>query len=164
MQDGANVARRIDTSLVEPLASLPGPNDRPLRFSLAVRDLLRGYILRMPTGQAVARVLGCQVMTAKEIEEVATSPEQKQILQNPKTDFSNRTPLWFYILAEAAHDKAGLRLGPVGSSLVAAVLVGMLRRSKDSYLRTKDWLPDPTLCQTPGEFYLADLFRLAGVL
>ena len=52
-----NLARRFDTKLVEPLFTLRDFVGQPLpdEARLAVRNLLRGYLLRMPTGQAVAQ-------------------------------------------------------------------------------------------------------------
>jgi hypothetical protein len=61
----SNPARRIDTKLVDPLQKLrdetgqqlvdsPTDTEGRISASLAVRNLLRGYLLRMPTGQAVA--------------------------------------------------------------------------------------------------------------
>src|SRR5215203_5963680 len=50
-----NKTRSIDTRLVEPLFELPDLQGRPRegdRARLAVRNLLRGYLLRLPTGQA----------------------------------------------------------------------------------------------------------------
>ena len=66
------------------------------------------------------------------------------------------------MLAEAGHF-GGERLGPVGGTVVAEVLIGLVRRSQDSILRTPGWtpsLPGPE----PGRFELADLLRFAGVL
>ena len=51
---------------------------------------------------------------------------------------------------------------PVGSTIVAEVLIGLVRRSDDSILRTAGWTP--TLPVTPGRFELADLLRFAKVL
>jgi hypothetical protein len=77
--------------------------------------------------------------------------------------FLDRTPLWYYILAEAAVLGNGRRLGPVGGTIVAEVLVGLVRRSQNSILRDDDWTPSlPS--ETPGTFTLADLLRFAGVL
>jgi hypothetical protein len=165
-------ARRIDTKLVEPLFTLtdtlgnvqPGDAAR-----LAVRNLLRGYLLRMPTGQAVARLLrhkllGIQavpILTPQQVEDAAGSPEQVQALN--EGGFLERTPLWYYVLAEAATLKEGRRLGPVGSIIVAEVLVGLVRRSEHSILRQANWTP--TLPDgSPGPFTLADLLRLGRVL
>jgi hypothetical protein len=51
----------------------------------------------------------------------------------------------------------------VGSTIVAEVLVGLIRRSPNSVLNTDN--PGPDLpAATPGEFTLSDLLRFAGVL
>lgn len=67
------------------------------------------------------------------------------------------------ILAEAAFLRNGRRLGPVGSTIVAEVLVGLVRRSPDSILaQGSTWkpnLPSPQQGRT-----LEDLLRFAGVL
>ncbi|HEX5691440.1 MAG TPA: heme peroxidase family protein, partial [Roseiflexaceae bacterium] len=169
---GINLARRIDTQLVEPLfqlrdelgQQLPGDGAR-----LAVRNLLRGYLLRMPTGQAVAREMQEQlsgvreipVLTPAQIEAAAANPEQAQVLRDG--GFLERTPLWFYILAEAAALADGNHLGPVGSTLVAEVLVGLVGRSKDSILQARNWSPTLPSAEQ-GTFTLADLLAFAGVL
>lgn len=155
-----NRARRIDTQLVEPLFALRDELGQrlPGEARLAVRNLLRGYRLRIPTGQSVARALDLPVLTPAEIEAAAT-PTQASILRD--TGLAARTPLWFYLLAEAARDPNN-RLGAVGSTLVAEVLIGLLRRSADSILNYSDWRP--TLGSAPGRFTLPDLLHLAGVL
>ena len=157
---GSNLARSIVTSLVEPLAQLI--DQKGLRFSLAARDLLRGYLLRLPTGQAVAKELGYVAMTREQIltvvEGTDRAVEQQRILEDPATKFLERTPLWFYILAEAAYFGGGKRLGPVGSTIVASVLIGLVRLSKDSFLNNPEWAP------MSEQFGLPEFFRLAGVL
>jgi hypothetical protein len=74
-----------------------------------------------------------------------------------------RTPLWYYILAEAASLEGGERLGPVGSTIVAEVLVGLVRRSANSILGTSNWQPTLPSAQA-GTFTLTDLLKFAGVL
>lgn len=155
-------ARRIDTRLVEPLFTLhredgtPEPGDGG---RLAVRNLLRGYLLRIPTGQAVAKALDQTPLTPAQLE-AAVPAEQARVLRD--AGFLRRTPFWFYVLAEAAHHARGRHLGPVGSIIVAEVLYEMVRRSDDSILATSAWAP--SLGQTSGDFTLPDLLRLAGVL
>jgi hypothetical protein len=159
-----NKTSRLDTRLVEPLRRVLDETERPVpcETRLAVQDLKRGYMMRIPTGQAVARKLGLEVLTAQEIEEAAANAAQLAVLRD--SGFSARTPLWFYILAEAARG-GGNRLGAVGSRLVAEVIVGLVRRSKDSILRPTDSPWTPTLRgRVKGQFDLADLLRLAGVL
>jgi hypothetical protein len=167
-----NRARGIDTKLVEPLFELPDIQGVPQQGNsgrLAVRNLLRGYLLRLPTGQAVARSLGRRlngvrdipVLSPQQIKDAAASEEQVGVLRD--AGFLDRTPLWYYVLAEAEALGEGRRLGPVGSTIVAEVLVGLIRRSPNSVLNTDN--PGPDLpAATPGEFTLSDLLRFAGVL
>ena len=166
----SNKARRIDTKLVEPLFELPdilGKKQQDNRGRLAVRNLLRGYLLRLPTGQAVARALmerlqgvrNIPVLSPQQIRDAATSEEQVEVLRD--AGFLEHTPLWYYILAEAAALGNSQRLGPVGSTIVAEVLVGLIRRSPGSILNTNN--PGPDLpSEKPGTFTLADLLRFAG--
>jgi hypothetical protein len=159
----ANKARKFDTKLstgLFHLQTLQGQEETPADAArLAVRNLLRGYGLRMPTGQAVANHLGLTPLTTAQLTAAAASTTQASVLQT--TGFLTRTPLWYYLLAEAKHH-GGQRLGPVGSTIVAEVLIGLVRRSDDSILRTPGWTP--TLPATPGRFELADLLRFAKVL
>jgi hypothetical protein len=169
--------RPLDTSLTARLLGLPRdtlPGKDP-ETNLATRNLLRGFILRMPTGQAVAKGMvaqGVVPMTCDEIASVAKAfPYQPAGPGQPAVRaqlevleegcFLDRTPLWFYILAEAAFYSRGHRLGPVGSTIVAEVLIGVLRNSTDSILCDTNWIP--TLGGTPGKFDLEDLLKLAGV-
>jgi nucleoid-associated protein YgaU len=162
-------ARRLDTRLSAKLdgenralfnlqsetgETLPG-----LAAHLAARNLLRGYMLRMPTGQAVASLLDVEVLTTAQLKKAAGT-DQAKALENG--GFLDRTPLWFYVLAEAAHN-GGQRLGPVGSTIVAEVLIGLVRRGDDSILRTPGWTPSLPSAR-PGHFELADLLRFAKVL
>jgi hypothetical protein len=164
-EDRDHFPRPIDTALVNPLLHLDpaqlGPGDP--EPNLAVRNLLRGYILRLPTGQAVAQAMaeqGILPLTREQILSVgAKITNQNDILLT--TTFLDRTPLWFYILAEAAYYSRGYHLGPVGSTIVAEVLIGILRNSSDSILSDPHWRP--TLGATPGKFELEDLLKLAGV-
>jgi LysM domain len=66
------------------------------------------------------------------------------------------------LLAEARHH-GGQRLGPVGGTLVAEVLVGLVRCSEDSILGSPGWVPSLPAAK-PGRFDLADLLRFAKVV
>ncbi len=165
--------RSIDTRLVEPLFKLRDLRGNILqedRARLAVRNLLRGYLLRLPTGQAVARILGQRlqgvrnipVLTEQQIMDAAANDAQVQVLRDAEF-LQRKTPLWYYILAEAAALEGGQRLGPVGSTIVAEVLVGLVRRSEGSILATEGWQPTLPSAQ-PGTFTLTDLLKFARVL
>jgi hypothetical protein len=154
-----NAARRIDTLIADPLLHLPAQAGQPLTPSnLAVRNLLRGYLLRIPTGQAVARKLGLAELSHNRIMNAAGNDEQRAILAEP--EFKDRTPLWYYILAEAADAETG-RLGKVGSIIIAEVLIGLIRVTQDSFLKITGW--QPTLGEN-NDFNITDLLKLAGVL
>jgi hypothetical protein len=171
LDGGTNRARRIDTRLATSLSNLPG-FPQGVEHRLPVLTLLRGYVLNIPTGQAVAAALKlrpAEILSDANIEAVAAHiPDGRQLSvlrgereaeDGTKWKLSARTPLWFYVLAEAAHFNGGQRLGPVGSRLVAGVLVALARRRKDSILK----LPGLTPTVQTG-FKLEDLMRLARVL
>ncbi|MGH3937628.1 MAG: peroxidase family protein [Pseudonocardiaceae bacterium] len=171
--DGSNPgrrARRFDTQLAAlsgsnrvALFNLQTPDGQPepgLAAHLSARNLLRGYRMRLPTGQAIAKHIGVPVLTAQQLRAAAASSKQAQALQDG--GFLERTPLWFYVLAEAKHH-GGARLGPLGSTLVAEVLIGLVRRSANSILVDPGW--KPSLPSTKrGKFELDDLLRFARVL
>lgn len=76
--------------------------------------------------------------------------------------FDRSTPLWFYILREAQVKADGRMLGPVGSRIVAEVLIGLLQGDKMSFLSQNPcWVP--TLGKD-GNFRMADLLKFAGVV
>jgi hypothetical protein len=156
-----NPARKIDAKLVEPLFALrhfDGTVLPPEQSRLAVRNLLRGYLLRIPTGQAVAKAMKLKVVSAGDMLKAAANPQQKAILKS--SGLHKRTPLWFYILIEAAAVGKG-RLGPVGSTIVAEVLIALVRRTPASFFSHIGW--KPTLGKG-GKFTINDLLRLAGNL
>ncbi len=154
--DGTNRARRMGTTLAQGLSRMEDGQGGVLPFGLATLDLLKGFLMRLPTGEAVANHLGQEI--SPNALRAAVTDEQAQILS--EGGFENRTPLWFYTLAEARAVGNG-RLGPVGSAIVASVLIGLARKSKDSYLRYENWTP--TLGNN-GQFELSDLLRFAEVL
>ena len=60
-------AYRIDTSLVEPLANLPTKVADMPPISLGERNLVRGWTLGLPNGQAVAKAMGIIPLKDSEI-------------------------------------------------------------------------------------------------
>jgi len=127
-------SRHIDAKLVTPLFDLPGQVERPAEESLAFRNLLRGQLLRLPSGQDVARFMGHVPLTGAELQ----APEP--------------TPLWFYILKEAELQTGGQRLGKVGGRIVAEVLLGMLELDKRSWInQSPEWTPTAIVADTDGD-------------
>ncbi|MEV0457784.1 peroxidase family protein [Catellatospora methionotrophica] len=143
----AQRAKRLDGRLAASLIGLPeqltGAVDTAAYRSLAVRDLLRGDTTALPSGEAVAGLLGVAPLTAGELGQ----------------DWPQGTPLWFYILKEAEHRGDGDRLGPVGGRIVAEVLIGLQRADAVSYLSLEpDW--QPSLPAAGLGFGMADLLTL----
>ncbi|NEP20148.1 MAG: peroxidase [Leptolyngbya sp. SIO4C1] len=132
-----NFAREIDSKLSFALRTLPEFQKRNLPdvfISLATRNLLRGRLVKLPSGQAVAKAMQQKGIEVEPIRprRIARSPHKK-ILR--KYNFQKETPLWYYILREAKVVNDGNRLGPVGSRIVAEVFVGLIEHSKISILK-----------------------------
>lgn len=150
--------KRIDAKLSSVLMHLLGsrgpapgmPTDGVQ--SLASRNLMRHVNFGIPSGQAVARVMGVPMLT----------PAQLKDLQPFGMDRS--TPLWFYILKESELKEDGLRLGAVGGRIVGEVFIGLLKADHTSYLAAeRNWKP-VLPSATPGEFHVTDLLNFAGVV
>jgi Animal haem peroxidase len=146
-------SRRLVASLTHGLMDLPeqivGHTEIPEHHSLAARDLQRGAALSLPSGEAVARVVGAEPLSADECE--------------LGEGWIGETPLWYYILKEAEVRAGGEHLGPVGGRIVAEVLIGLLDADPESYRNAEPgWRP--VLPSTePGRFTMGDLLVFAGV-
>ena len=132
----------LPASLIRLPESITGTVEVNAYQSLASRDLQRGMGTALPSGEAVARAVGAQPLTRQELA---------------LGDWQDDTPLWLYILREAAVRGGGDRLGEVGGRIVAEVIVGIIRRDPESYL-AKDPSWRPTLpSHQPGNFKIRDL-------
>jgi Animal haem peroxidase len=146
-------SKRIDPRLAHALIDLPGSvvgvTEIPEHHSLAVRDLLRGRALDLPSGEAVARAMGVEPLSADAVGLAAQG-------------WRGETPLWYYTLREAEVQTGGERLGEVGGRIVAEVLLGLIDGDASSY-RNADTAWQPTLpSKQQGSFTMADLLKLAG--
>jgi hypothetical protein len=130
---------------------------------LARRNLLRGFRLSLPTGQAMAKKLGIPRLTAQELTNGLAKPVRDAL---DKGGFVDRTPLWFYILRESEVRTGGDALGPVGSRIVAETIIGQLRRDPRSYLNQSGWTPAAGVRLPNGAAVtsIAAFLRFAGVL
>jgi hypothetical protein len=156
---------RIDTELVDPLGELPGPIPSGIpKNSLALRNLIRGLTLGLPSGQSVAQVLGENPIPDDELWE-----EEHRKVFNCFPRYANNAPLWFYILKEAKRTKrdgpndpngGGHHLGLVGGRIVAEVLVGLAYYDEHSFLRqAPKWNPHPPVAREDGTFDMARLIE-----
>jgi len=180
----ARPVRQFDASLGDPLSSLPSsalPDTVIKENSLAVRNLHRGKLVGLPSGQQVAQLMGETPLTDDELSQNHRIEIEWPIVDNNviakrrftednpsvATALSNmggEAPLWFYILKEAEVRGRGETLGPVGGRIVAEVLVGLLQRDLNSYLYLQPtWKPGPPVTPVRGRCNMSDILKFAGV-
>jgi len=203
-------AYKIDTSLVNPLGFLPEfseggkdgnfkmdadghPKTKPHEIAvLALRNLLRGMRMGLPSGQTVARYMDIEPIPDGDLKvgkaNVDGLSSNKSIVE-VGSSFKDNAPLWFYVLAEAQHEwaraakaKKGndtaknsipVKLGPVGGRIVTEVLVGLMLGDRFSFLsQWPGWTPfskkipsadAPFARRLRGRFGIAELITVAGL-
>ena len=148
----------IDTRISTPLFNLPlgaiASGDPPT--SLPQRNLLRHVTWSLPSGQSVARHMRVPVLSGSDFAE----------LRGFRLRLEDATPLWYYILREAAVMENGQRLGPVGGRIVGEVFVGLLQLDPESYLSAqRPWRPTlpARTGRLTGDFRMVDFLTFAGV-
>lgn len=149
------MARLIDPYLADVLRQIPTPDEK---VSLPEANLLRGRSLGLPSGQSVAQVFECDPLQP---EEISTGEDGKVA---KRYGFDRETPLWYYVLKEAAVRRDGVCLGPAGGRLVADVVLGLLQLDPNWILNRKPGWTPVLPAKNPDEFCLTDLLRFAGVL
>ena len=146
-------ARRIDTFITPAMNQLTdtvGTQFADGMNILAERNLLRGYILGLPTGQAVAgAIAGAPVLSGQAMLDALPT----QTLKTAAEPFKDGSPLWFYILAEAG--ASGGKLGAVGSRIVVETLHALAEATGAPVPKGKVSTPSGRLL---------DLLRLSGNL
>ena len=133
----SNKTRLIDTRLALKLGDLPEfqADPEPHKRALAVRNLLRGRLVGLPTGQEVAAAIGVTPLTP---EQLTAGPHGDILRANGlQTD----TPLFYYVLREAMVQQGGQRLGQVGSRILVETFHGLIECSQYSILKEKNWKP-----------------------
>ncbi|WP_028031688.1 peroxidase family protein [Gemmobacter nectariphilus] len=136
-----NRARPFGPTIAEPLRThaatrIAPPAELPAlaghRLGLGWRTMAKGVMARLPTGQALAR----RLVQAGRINagDVVPTDALERMLRAGRTAgcigerclteadiafLAQRSPLFFYILAEARHFTDGDKLGPVGGLIVA---------------------------------------------
>jgi hypothetical protein len=153
-----NPSRRISPRVhvaLENTDSLPQREDK----NLATRNLLRGYQMRLGSGQATVhyvrtrfrrQLADCNIpirpLTRDELN--LNKPDDPQcVLDNCNPALSENTPLWFYLLAEASCTETveGIgKLGPLGSLIIAESIKGLLKLDRTSVLHVHQRRTDIT--------------------
>ena len=190
---------KIDSSLVNPLAFLPEfsepapggnfhmdddghPKTKPNEIAmLALRNLLRGLRMGLPSGQMIARHMDIEPIPDEELKVGKANVDGLQInksIVDIASSFKDNAPLWFYVLAEGQHQWAQeaekstdneakknsihVRLGPVGGRIVTEVLVGLMLGDPFSFLsQWPSW--NPFLKDLPNFAPFAQEFKQFGI-
>ena len=164
-----NRAMRIDTTLVDPLKNLPagtfgGPqvqlNDP--RANLAFRNLTRAKMVRLATGQQMAKFLknknvNLTALTKAQLRDGKNGADLGGLTQAQRQAVLKDTPLWFYVLREAELNNGKLK--GVGGRIVAETFHRAMEGSADSIVRDPSWRP--TLGPDSNTFRMVDLLLFA---
>jgi hypothetical protein len=142
----ANFAENIDTLISEdmfdlPAAAMPIPYKTPPP-PLPEMTLIRGSRVGLPSGQEACRLAGISPLHE---EKVGFDDDDNDFLR--ARGLHEKTPLWYYSLREA--EFLGIRkfhggecLGPLGSRIVAEVLLGVMNADPSHYLSVDpNWRP-----------------------
>lgn len=151
----SNVAEDIDTLIAKGLYEIPIGfvlflTGTPARSAFAAKGnatlteitLRRGAGIGIPSGQEACRLAGVDALSA---DQLAYNDDLRLFLH--RNGLLESTPLFYYILREA--EVAGRaspggrpckRLGPLGSRIVAEVLLGILNADRDSFVHA-GWQP-----------------------
>ncbi|GAB1268697.1 heme peroxidase family protein [Aurantivibrio infirmus] len=158
-------SKAIDHLLADELIHMPDPivgrnspaNDR----SLAFRNLLRGYVLGLPSGQKAAKALkdkGYPIDPGQDLK--FNDIPGWECLGDDAKKIAKHTPLFFYLMREGGALHNGERLGPVASAILLEVFGNMFVHCS-SYLKAKEdgkyWEPDSCVAHTDGELTLRDI-------
>src|SRR5215217_161009 len=140
-----NRAMRIDSRLVNPLKNLPpgtfgGPSvpfDDP-RANLAFRNLTRAKMVKLATGQQMARFMKSKgvnltALTKAQIKNGNNGSDLSALTQPQREALLKDTPLWFYVLREAELNNGKLK--GVGGRIVAETFHRAIEGSQASIVR-----------------------------
>ncbi len=161
---GVNMAMRIDTRLTNPLEFLPpstfGGDESAsfIRRNLAFRNLARGNLVRLASGQQMvtrlkSKGVNVTALTRSQILNGNGGARLDHLTPAERNTVANRTPLWFYILREAELNNG--RLKGVGARIVAETFHRAMEGSRFSIVREPTF--KPTLGPRKGTFEMTDL-------
>jgi hypothetical protein len=157
-----NKAMRIDTKLVNPLATLPLADAAPENNNLAFRNLLRANMVNLATGPQMVTFLkgkGIAVtkLTKAQIQDGNGGADVSALSATQTDALLTNTPLWFYILREAEFNQG--RLDGVGARVVAETFHRAIEGSTFSIVRDTGFRP--SLGPNDTTFRMVDLLNFA---
>ena len=165
-----NRAMRLDTTLVDPLRTLPPGTfggsdsmafDNPRR-NLAFRNLMRAKMVKLATGQQMATFLkgkgvNLTKLTKAQIRNGNGGADLSLLTTSQRDAFLKDTPLWFYIMREAELNNGKLK--GVGARIVAETFHRAIEGSQASIIRDTSF--KPSLGPNNSTFRMVDLMLFA---
>ncbi len=155
--------KKFDLKFPSELINMPDPivgrDASEHERSLACRNLLRGNVVSLPSGQDIATALenvGYPIdldFSKLKLGDVIPGDTEVQA-------FIDETPLFFYLMREAEILASGKHLGPTASAILLEVFLGALVHCEDSFLSDPAWKPLPCIKGSGNsKFDLADIVR-----
>jgi len=154
-----NQARKIDSVLSSGLETLPGASG--IMAILAIKNLRRGLALGLPSGQGAAAQMKVHVLSETELTS-GLPADEISLLNSQGGILMEKTPLWYYILREAAVLHNGDQLGPLGAKIVADTFITLLKSDANSFLHVAGGFTPTLPSLIPDTFNLEDLIIFAG--
>ncbi|WP_420628413.1 peroxidase family protein [Candidatus Leptofilum sp.] len=127
----AQKARKIDAKIARGLFSLGRTG--PILKHLARSNLVRGYNLSIPIGQAMCDAFGIFPLQPNQILDCGDVEDDCKATSLNESWVDYRTPLWYYILREAAVQQDGNRLGELGSRIVSETIINLIKQDPNSF-------------------------------
>ncbi|MEL7330136.1 MAG: hypothetical protein AAGJ69_09905, partial [Cyanobacteria bacterium J06559_1] len=156
------MSKGLNPMLANELQSLPVvSSNHASNKALAFRNLLRGNVMSLPSGQAVASKLhSCGYPVDANFNLQLDDPAAlrgnrvtveawkslDRLSDSGRSPLRENTPLFYYILRESQIRHDSQRLGPVGSAILMEVFGGMLKLCSTSFVN-RDWRPDPSVAK-----------------
>jgi hypothetical protein len=98
---------------------------------IGTRNLLRGFMRRVPCGQDLAEELGVDALPRQALklsdDHLAGLGGTDDIERIDASKYTEKSPAWYYFLCEADALNDGQRLGPVASEIIARTIVGLIQ-------------------------------------
>ncbi len=138
---GFQVTEHMDPFITEALYKLPFSVTQGPPPILPLRNLMRGVVYGLPSGQDLARAYGIPE------SEVLASSKGNLVFQSLNTPlvtqadllhltqvFGEQTPLFYYTLKDNHVNGDGIHLGSLPSKLIGETFLNLLKTNPDSYI------------------------------
>jgi len=168
--DDFNHAMRLDTGVVDPLATLPigsfGATEAPLlkKRNLAFRNLMRGRMLGLASGQQMVKAfkaagVNVEVLNKGQLFDGNGGVKLDATDVPDRDELAKNAPLWFYVLREAEFH--GNKMGDVGGRIVAETFHRAMQCSGNSIVADPSFRPAFGPGAGAGRFNMEDLLHYA---